>query len=266
VLILLIQFAVNENVASTAGVTSDNPMLGRWLWLGGPSRSRDDAVGLFVPGVAAVYLNSARQFFASPPKIGHSLIPRHPPEREQMKKICLTTFFAVSALGVFTPRALADGWDKLTEVTFSGPVEVPGKVLLAGTYIFKLLDSPSDRNIVQIYNADQTKLEDMVLAIPDQRLRPTGKVVIQFSERPSGSPPALKAWFYPGSDTGIAFVYPHDKAAALAKANKELVLSTRSDLSPYATKQIKPGDADAIKVKSSPVKTVQPNGEEKDYN
>jgi hypothetical protein len=182
-----------------------------------------------------------------------------------MKKIHLTSFFAATALGIFAPTALADEWNKLTEVTFSGPVEVPGKVLLAGTYEFKLLDSPSDRNIVLIYNADQTKLEDTILGIPDQRFRTTGKTVIQFSERPAGSPPALKAWFYPGSQIGIAFVYPHERAVALAKANNEPVLSTRSDLSPYASKQIKPGDADATKVKSSPVKSVQPSGEEKDY-
>jgi hypothetical protein len=104
--------------------------------------------------------------------------------------------------------ALADEWDKLTKVTFSEPVEVPGMVLPAGTYEFKMLDSPGDRDIVQIYNADQTILEETVLAVPDERIHATGKTVIRFSERPSGSPQAVKAWFYPGSHTGIEFVYP----------------------------------------------------------
>jgi hypothetical protein len=33
---------------------------------------------------------------------------------------------------------------------------------VAGTYQFKLLDSPGNRNIILIYSADQTRLEDMV--------------------------------------------------------------------------------------------------------
>jgi hypothetical protein len=35
---------------------------------------------------------------------------------------------------------------------FSQPVEVPGAVLPAATYWFKLLDSPDTRNVVQIFN------------------------------------------------------------------------------------------------------------------
>lgn len=159
----------------------------------------------------------------------------------------------------------ADEWDKLTKITFSGPVEVPGKVLPAGTYIFKLLDEPSDRNIVEIYNADQTHLEDLVLAVSDERIRPTtGKNVIQFSERPAGSAVALKAWFYPGSTHGEEFVYPHDEAAKLAQANHERVYSTRSDLSGYISKHVKRHDADSTKIKQSPVKEVDPNGNESD--
>jgi hypothetical protein len=181
-----------------------------------------------------------------------------------MKKIYLTFALAGAVLGTFAPMALADEWDKLTKVTFSEPVEVPGMVLPAGTYEFKMLDSPGDRDIVQIYNADQTILEETVLAVPDERIHATGKTVIRFSERPSGSPQAVKAWFYPGSHTAIEFVYPHDRAAELAKANKETVYSTRSDLSPYRTKHMKSGDADAVKMKHSEVKSVQPGGNEED--
>jgi hypothetical protein len=181
-----------------------------------------------------------------------------------MKKIYLTFALAGTVLGTFAPMALADEWDKSTKLTFSEPVEVPGMVLPAGTYQFRLLDSPSDRNIVQIYNADQTMLVDTVLAIPDERIHATGKTVVRFSERPSGSPEAVKAWFYPGSLTGIEFVYPHDRAAELAKADQEPVYSTRSDLSSYGTKHMKSGDADATKMKHSEVRSVQPAGNEED--
>jgi len=52
---------------------------------------------------------------------------------------------------VFTAGVKADEWNKMTVVTFSAPVEIPGvgaQVLPAGTYVFKLLDSQSDRHIV----------------------------------------------------------------------------------------------------------------------
>jgi hypothetical protein len=183
-----------------------------------------------------------------------------------MTKTSLTFALAGALLATLAPMARADEWDKLTKVTFNEPVEVPGKVLVAGTYVFKLLDSPSDRTIVEIYNADQTMLEDLVLAVPDQRLRPTDKPVITFSERTAGSPEALKAWFYPGSVNGYEFVYPRERAVALAKANKEEVYSTRADISPYKSKQMKRGDPDAAKFKQTPVKKTQPNGSEQELS
>lgn len=176
------------------------------------------------------------------------------------------SFLVASAIALAGAASFlsADEWNKLTKVTFSGPVEVPGKVLPAGTYVFKLLDSPSNRNIVEIYDADEKRLLDLVLAVSDERIRPTtGKNVIQFSERPAGDPVAIKAWFYPGSNYGEQFVYPHDRAVQLAKENNQPVYSTKSDLTPYQSKHMKSEkDPDAVKMKQSQVTTVQPNGAE----
>ncbi|MDQ6677060.1 MAG: DUF2911 domain-containing protein [Acidobacteriota bacterium] len=161
------------------------------------------------------------------------------------------------------PAVKADTWNHKTKLTFSEPVEVPGKVLPAGTYTFKLMDSQADRHIVEIYNADETQLMDTVLAVPDKRMHVTGKTVVKFAERPSGSPEAIKAWFYPGAVFGERFVYPHDKATELAKANKEPVFSTRSDLSSNATKPINSDqDESAMEMRKAPVKAVNPAGEE----
>ena len=101
-------------------------------------------------------------------------------------------------LGGMIPRATADESDQKTIFTFSGPVEIPGQVLEAGTYVFKLADSESDRDLVQVYNKDETHLYGTFLAITDQRLRPAGKPIITFEEAPAGSAEAVKAWFYPG--------------------------------------------------------------------
>ena len=123
----------------------------------------------------------------------------------------------VGAAAWFAPTARADEWDKLTVLTFNEPVEIPGQVLPAGTYVFKLLDSPSDRNVVQIFTEDQKHLLATVMAIPDYRLEPTGKTVVTFEERASGSPQALHSWFYPGDNSGLGFVYPKSETQLASK-------------------------------------------------
>ena len=125
---------------------------------------------------------------------------------------------AVTMLGATVlPSARADEWNKKTVVTFSQAVEVPGKILPAGTYTFVLLDSPADRHIVQIFNADGSQLITTVLAINDYRLKPTGDTVMKFSERQGDAPDALRAWFYPGNSFGQEFVYPKVRAIQLAQ-------------------------------------------------
>src|SRR5579872_4902886 len=100
-----------------------------------------------------------------------------------------TSMFGLALMGaVFSPAANADEWNRKTTMTFSGPVEIPGVhlkgwgVLPAGTYVFKILDSQSDRHIVQIFNADETQCYATILAIPNHRLKATDKTVITFRE------------------------------------------------------------------------------------
>src|SRR5580698_7971050 len=134
----------------------------------------------------------------------------------------------------FTSTAIADEWNNKTVMTFSGPVEIPGVhltgygVLPAGTYVFKLLDSQSDRHIVQIFSQDEKTVYATILAIPNYRLKATSKTVITFSERPAGEPEALRAWFYPGKNWGDEFVYPKARAVEIAKLTNTPVLYTEA--------------------------------------
>jgi hypothetical protein len=109
----------------------------------------------------------------------------------------------------FAPRVLADERDKKTIVTFSESVQIPGQILPAGTYIFKLANSQYNRHIVQIWNADQNEILASVITVPNTRFGTPDDSVFEFDERPSGSPQALKAWFYPGNTTGEEFIYSH---------------------------------------------------------
>ena len=107
----------------------------------------------------------------------------------------------------FVPKVRADESDRKTIVTVNQPVQVPGKVLSAGTYVFKLLDS-NDLTLVAIFNEDESYLVTTVQGIPDVRTETPDKTILQLEERPSGQPQALKAWFYPGDNFGVEFVYP----------------------------------------------------------
>jgi len=136
---------------------------------------------------------------------------------------------SVGLLGVaLAPGARADEWDKMTVMTVNEPIQVPNKVLPAGTYVVKLLNSPSDRHIVQIFDKDQKHLQTTILAIPNYRIQPTGKTVFTFWETPPGQPKALRAWFYPGDNFGQEFAYPKSAAAQIAAVAHEPVPTTEA--------------------------------------
>jgi hypothetical protein len=162
-----------------------------------------------------------------------------------------TVAVALAILGLASAgSARADEHNKQTILTFSQPVEIPGHVLPAGTYTFKLADSMSDRHIVQIFNADGSQIIATIMAIPDYRLTATDKTVIRFGEVPSGSPEAIRAWFYPGNTVGQEFVYPKPRAIQLAKAAKTVVPATALDVS----------DLDAMK--TAPIVAITPDEKE----
>jgi hypothetical protein len=159
---------------------------------------------------------------------------------------------AMSASLAILPSASADEWNRKTTVTFNTAVEVPGvgaQVLPAGTYVFKILDSLSDRHIVQIFNKKETHVFTTILAIPNYRLKATDKTVMTFKERAEGEPQAIRAWFYPGRSWGEEFVYPKAKAVALAKVVNEPVLYTPVEI------------ATVEALKTAPIEAIRPTGE-----
>src|ERR1700726_4278877 len=148
--------------------------------------------------------------------------------RKAIYTVLVTVLLALFG-AVVTPNLRADQENKKTVMTFSQPVEIPGQILPAGTYTFKLLDSQSDRHIVQIWDADGSHLITTVLAINNVRLKPTGDTVVKFAERSGDNPEALKGWFYPGDNFGQEFVYPKQRAIELALLAKEPVPALASD-------------------------------------
>jgi hypothetical protein len=180
-----------------------------------------------------------------------------------MSRAQLFLLAGLGFLGGLLASATADEWNQKTVFTFSGPVEIPGQVLEPGTYVFKLLDSQSDRNIVQVFNKRENHLYGTFLAIPDYRLKPAGKPIITFEERAAGSPDAVKAWFYPGENYGHDFVYPKARAVELAKANQQPVASMPTELAANITKPAATAqEPHVVALQQAPLKAQQPTEEE----
>lgn len=114
-------------------------------------------------------------------------------------------------------NAKADEWNKKTILTTNEPIQVRETLLPPGQYVFKLMNSMSDRHIVQIFNADESHIIDTELAIPDYRLEPTGRSRFTFYETPAGYVKAMRAWFYPGDNFGQEFRYPKNLQVAMVQ-------------------------------------------------
>src|ERR1051326_8914297 len=166
---------------------------------------------------------------------------------------------------MLSSAASAQSWNKRTVVTFSGPVEIPGvgaQVLPAGTYVFRLLDSQSDRHIVQVFNKEEDHIYATILAIPNYRLQATDKTVMTFAERAAGEPQAIRAWFYPGDNSGQEFVYPKKRAVQLAKMTNVPVLYVPDEVAPYIVAPIATvKDPPAVALTEAPIMAVTPTGE-----
>jgi hypothetical protein len=99
-------------------------------------------------------------------------------------------------------------YDKLTYLTFSGPVQVPGVTLDAGTYRFHLADPSTSRNVIQVLSNDGSIVYAMFFTLPDRRVAATEGPTVTFMEVPVGVAPPVKSLFYPGELRGYEFLYP----------------------------------------------------------
>jgi len=143
---------------------------------------------------------------------------------------------AVAAVGL-APTARADEFTKLTLLTFSGPVDVPGITLPAGTYRFSLADPETGRRVVKVADKDGKKTYGMFLSMPNRRMTASNKPVVMFKESAAGAPPAVQVWFYPGETYGYEFAYPHDQALKIARATHQPVLAYADHSAASATEQ-----------------------------
>jgi hypothetical protein len=121
--------------------------------------------------------------------------------------------------------AYADETDQASTISFSQPIQIPGRVLPAGTYVFRKLNSDLDLHTVQVFNADRTALYATLQTIPTDRPEPTDHTVVALAQQGAGQPDALLKWFYPGQTIGNEFQYPKREEKELAKDKQQTIVA-----------------------------------------
>ena len=128
------------------------------------------------------------------------------------------------AFVMMLPSARASERDQATAITFNQSVQIPGRVLPAGTYWFVVSEANTSRNIVQIFNSDRSMLVATVLTINTESLTTTDKSAITFAEREPMQPQTILSWFYPGHTPGHQFVYPNTEQQELAEVKHYTIM------------------------------------------
>jgi hypothetical protein len=137
----------------------------------------------------------------------------------------------VCAVAPASSSAQDNNGNQRTYFTFSAPVELPGKTLPAGTYLFRVVDSPSNRHVIQVFDKDEKGIQATLLAIPSERSEPSSEPEVRFMEVAANQPPAIRTWWFPGRTIGHEFIYPKNQATRLAKSSQQPVLTVASDAS-----------------------------------
>jgi hypothetical protein len=135
----------------------------------------------------------------------------------RIHKVYIVVGLALAFALFFEIAAHASELDQKTYITFDVPVQVPGRVLPAGGYIFEeLADNP---NLVRILNANGSEVETTFDTVPAIRAQTADHTVIRVAADPS-QPDYLVDWFYPGTNTGHEFIYPHRQEQKIAATGK----------------------------------------------
>ena len=146
-----------------------------------------------------------------------------------MKRVTIVASFVsilfLLAVLIVLPVAHADQGNQETRVTFSQPVQIPGRVLPAGTYVFVLPEEAYDHFQVRIFNADRSMLMATLLTVSAERSKATGTTEFGLAERGNAQPEAIVTWFYPGETTGHEFVYQKPLRQELASAKQVTVVA-----------------------------------------
>jgi hypothetical protein len=141
----------------------------------------------------------------------------------KINKFALLIAFAIAAVLFLEVAARADEADQSIKLTFSQAIKIPGQILPAGTYLFKLAD-PNDLDVVRIFNSEGTRLYATLQTVTAERAKPTGEAVVVLAGQPEGRPETLLKWFYPGDTSGHELVYSKQEEQQQAQARLQTIV------------------------------------------
>jgi hypothetical protein len=141
------------------------------------------------------------------------------------KKLFSFVLGGLLAFVTFIPVAKASQYDQQTKVTFDRAVEIPGKVLPAGTYWFILASSDTDRDIVRIFSEDWKTLYATESTVNTERMEPAENTIFEVADRGTTQPNAIVKWFYPGENSGHEFLYSKKVEKELAQDKQHTVVA-----------------------------------------
>jgi hypothetical protein len=150
------------------------------------------------------------------------------------RKLWSIVFSIVVGCTVLLPLAEASDENEQIKVTFNRPVEIPGQILPAGTYVFVLVGDPFSRDDVRIYSADRKKVYATIGTVETGRQRPADGITVTFAERESCRPEAVLNYFYPGRTTGHEFLYPKREEKELAQDKQQVVVAAPMETQAHA--------------------------------
>jgi hypothetical protein len=132
----------------------------------------------------------------------------------RLNKILQVGLCVAALSGIFATSAKADDYNKKTVVTFREAVQIPGQVLPPGTYTFMLLDSPANRNVVEVWNADQNHLfasletnSELQWRPPDRPMYYANQPSFQLEEQGPDQPMLLRSFYFPSYQERQDFIY-----------------------------------------------------------
>ena len=138
----------------------------------------------------------------------------------RINKIYIALGFLIAFALFLELTAHADEVNEATTITFSAPVQIPGQVLPAGTYVFQQANPDENQNLVRIFNADRTIVYATLQTASAERKQP-GDTTIVLAQPENRQPDMLVKWFYPGRSTGHEFLYSKQQEQQIASGTQE---------------------------------------------
>jgi hypothetical protein len=166
----------------------------------------------------------------------------------------LSAVMAVMAVGLVGALWGDVAPERKSTLTIATPLEVPGAILDPGTYVVKLVDTQSNRNIVTITSVDEKKIYATAICTPHVAADEPRHTEFMFYSVPEGQNKVLRTWYLPNDRYGQDFVYPPDRAAALRQATNTEVPALTSEQSSELANRPAPA---AVVSEAEPPKPVE---------